>query len=250
MQGRERETGVIRTQWLELGSTSLIGKRILLVDEVGLGALYTSFIITLFNSLSFRCVFFVWFWELVGDAACSWWTTWCELPFLSLNCCPHAAGVWRGPAAAAAVVAAAAVAASAAAFAAAAAAVAVAAAAAAAAAVGAAPAAVAPSPALAYTEGMLVQDGTAAPSPNPTPPPPHSCSQVDDSRQTLAYAVRELQADIAAQAAALTAAGEAVPTTQLGVYVLHNKQRPKKGTLPEGVPQFVAQVGGWAGGWG
>jgi hypothetical protein len=70
---------------------------------------------------------------------------------------------------------------------------------------------------------------------------------VDDSRQTLEYAVRELQADIAAQEAALAAAGRPVPATQLGVFVIHNKQRPKVGALPQGVPQFVAQVRGWGG---
>lgn len=71
--------------------------------------------------------------------------------------------------------------------------------------------------------------------------------QVDDSRETLDYAVRELQADIVAQEAALAAEGRPVPPTHLGVYVIHNKCRPKKGRLPAGVPQFVAQVGGGGG---
>ncbi|EFN59731.1 hypothetical protein CHLNCDRAFT_133324 [Chlorella variabilis] len=65
--------------------------------------------------------------------------------------------------------------------------------------------------------------------------------EVDDSRETLDYAVRELQADIVAQEAALAAEGRPVPPTHLGVYVIHNKCRPKKGRLPAGVPQFVAQ---------
>lgn len=65
--------------------------------------------------------------------------------------------------------------------------------------------------------------------------------EVDDSRQTLEYAVRELQADIQAQEAALAAEGRQAPgSTHLGVFVVHNKLRPKKGVLPEGVPQFVA----------
>lgn len=65
--------------------------------------------------------------------------------------------------------------------------------------------------------------------------------EVDDSRQTLEYAVRELRKDIAAQEAAVAAAGEAaLPPAQLGVFVLHNKERPKKGVLPAGVPEFVA----------
>ena len=66
--------------------------------------------------------------------------------------------------------------------------------------------------------------------------------QVDDSRATLAYATRELLADIAAEEGALAAQGRPVPPTRLGVFVLHNKQRPKAGALPEGVPEFVAQV--------
>ncbi|GAB4817279.1 hypothetical protein N2152v2_004325 [Parachlorella kessleri] len=65
--------------------------------------------------------------------------------------------------------------------------------------------------------------------------------EVDDSRATLAYATRELLADIAAEEGVLAAQGRPVPPTQLGVFVLHNKQRPKAGALPEGVPQFVAQ---------
>ncbi|KAI3429617.1 hypothetical protein D9Q98_005703 [Chlorella vulgaris] len=65
--------------------------------------------------------------------------------------------------------------------------------------------------------------------------------EVDDSRETLCYATRELLADIAQQEAALAAVGQPVPPTHLGVFVIHNKLRPKKGCLPAGVPQFVAQ---------
>ncbi|PSC67918.1 xanthine phosphoribosyltransferase 1 [Micractinium conductrix] len=65
--------------------------------------------------------------------------------------------------------------------------------------------------------------------------------EVDDSRATLAYAVRELQADVVEEEAALAAVGAPVPETHLGVYVIHNKLRPKVGSLPEGVPEFVAQ---------
>jgi hypoxanthine phosphoribosyltransferase len=67
--------------------------------------------------------------------------------------------------------------------------------------------------------------------------------EVDDSRETLGFAVRELLADIAAQEAALATAGQPVPPTHLGVFVIHNKLRPKKGVLPDHVPEFVAQVG-------
>lgn len=65
--------------------------------------------------------------------------------------------------------------------------------------------------------------------------------EVDDSRTTLEYAVRELLVDINAQTQEARAQGQDVPDTQLGVFVIHNKQRPKKGVLPAGVHQFVAQ---------
>ena len=65
--------------------------------------------------------------------------------------------------------------------------------------------------------------------------------QVDDSRQTLAYAVRELRADIAAEEAALAAAGQPVPPTQLATFVVHCKARAKAGELPADVPQFVGE---------
>jgi hypoxanthine phosphoribosyltransferase len=76
-------------------------------------------------------------------------------------------------------------------------------------------------------------------------------SQVDDSRKTLAHAVAELQADIAAERAAFrkqaaasssigdgacngSSSGEAAwVEPQLGVFVLHNKLRPKLAELPE-----------------
>lgn len=67
---------------------------------------------------------------------------------------------------------------------------------------------------------------------------------MDDSRQTLAFAVKELQADIAAQEAELEAAGQPVPPTHLAVFVIHCKQRTKAAELPAEVPEFVAQVGG------
>ncbi|PRW60399.1 xanthine-guanine phosphoribosyl transferase [Chlorella sorokiniana] len=66
--------------------------------------------------------------------------------------------------------------------------------------------------------------------------------EVDDSRQTLAYAARELLADIAADEAALAAAGTPVSQpTRLGCFVIHNKAREKVAQLPEGVQQIVGQ---------
>lgn len=39
MDGKPRESGVKRTQWLEAGSAQLAGKTLLIVDEVGAGTL-------------------------------------------------------------------------------------------------------------------------------------------------------------------------------------------------------------------
>ncbi|KAL8809968.1 MAG: hypothetical protein Q9223_005066 [Gallowayella weberi] len=53
--------------------------------------------------------------------------------------------------------------------------------------------------------------------------------EVDDTRTTLEYAVKELQKDV--QTAA-EKAGSA-ETTQFSIFVLHNKDKPKKGHLPQ-----------------
>ncbi|KAF8063722.1 XPT1 [Scenedesmus sp. PABB004] len=58
--------------------------------------------------------------------------------------------------------------------------------------------------------------------------------EVDDSRKTLAHALAELEADVAAERAAHEGAGGAPwAAPELGVFVLHNKQRPKLASLPE-----------------
>ncbi|RJE27419.1 phosphoribosyltransferase [Aspergillus sclerotialis] len=54
--------------------------------------------------------------------------------------------------------------------------------------------------------------------------------EVDDTRTTLEYAVRELQKDLEAAQKQLGREGE---TTNFFVFVLHNKNKPKKGLLPE-----------------
>jgi hypoxanthine phosphoribosyltransferase len=46
----------------------------------------------------------------------------------------------------------------------------------------------------------------------------------------LDYAVRELQKDVEEQA---KKTGRTDHNTQFGIFVLHNKAKPKKGTLPE-----------------
>ncbi|KAK5132701.1 hypothetical protein LTR08_008745 [Meristemomyces frigidus] len=53
--------------------------------------------------------------------------------------------------------------------------------------------------------------------------------EVDDTRTTLEYAVRELEKDVASAAKELSRTGE---PTQFSVFVLHNKDKGKKGHLP------------------
>ncbi|KAK3342680.1 phosphoribosyltransferase-like protein [Neurospora tetraspora] len=55
--------------------------------------------------------------------------------------------------------------------------------------------------------------------------------EVDDTRTTLEYAVKELQKDVEAARQALGEGEE----TQFAIFVLHNKDKPKKGTLPEDI---------------
>jgi hypoxanthine phosphoribosyltransferase len=54
--------------------------------------------------------------------------------------------------------------------------------------------------------------------------------EVDDTRTTLEYAVKELEKDVEAARQALGGAGE---KTKFSIFVLHNKNKPKKGSLPE-----------------
>ena len=54
--------------------------------------------------------------------------------------------------------------------------------------------------------------------------------EVDDTRTTLEYAVKELQKDVA-KAAEL--AGREAEDTKFSIFVLHNKDKEKKGHLPE-----------------
>ncbi|KAI5815184.1 phosphoribosyltransferase-like protein [Pyronema omphalodes] len=54
--------------------------------------------------------------------------------------------------------------------------------------------------------------------------------EVDDTRTTLQYAVQELEKDVKQAAREL---GRENEETKFFVFVLHNKDKPKKGTLPE-----------------
>jgi len=53
--------------------------------------------------------------------------------------------------------------------------------------------------------------------------------EVDDTRTTLEYAVRELEKDVAEAA---KQAGRDKESTQFSIFVLHNKDKDKKGHLP------------------
>ncbi|KAI9777663.1 MAG: hypoxanthine-guanine phosphoribosyltransferase [Candelina submexicana] len=54
--------------------------------------------------------------------------------------------------------------------------------------------------------------------------------EVDDTRTTLEYAVKELQKDVETAKQKLGREGE---KTKFSIFVLHNKDKPKKGHLPE-----------------
>ncbi|PHH66483.1 hypothetical protein CDD81_6958 [Ophiocordyceps australis] len=54
--------------------------------------------------------------------------------------------------------------------------------------------------------------------------------EVDDTRTTLEYAVKELEKDVEA---ARQKMGGDQPKTQFSIFVLHNKDKPKKGKLPD-----------------
>jgi len=53
--------------------------------------------------------------------------------------------------------------------------------------------------------------------------------EVDDTRTTLEYAVKELEKDVEAARARM---GGDRPKTEFCIFVLHNKDKPKKGILP------------------
>jgi hypothetical protein len=66
---------------------------------------------------------------------------------------------------------------------------------------------------------------------------PTSCAQVDDSRKTLSCAVTELQKDIEQERQQHEAAHPDTPwdAPEIGVFVVHNKQRMKLAQLPESI---------------
>lgn len=65
--------------------------------------------------------------------------------------------------------------------------------------------------------------------------------EVDDTRTTLEYAVRELEKDV------LTAqqkSGREGEKTTFSIFVLHNKDKKKKGQLPEDIMYLAARTVG------
>ncbi|KAL2890109.1 hypoxanthine guanine phosphoribosyltransferase [Ceratocystis lukuohia] len=56
--------------------------------------------------------------------------------------------------------------------------------------------------------------------------------EVDDTRTTLEYAVKELEKDVEIARQRL---GATAPKTQFGIFVLHNKDKTKKGFLPPSI---------------
>jgi len=65
--------------------------------------------------------------------------------------------------------------------------------------------------------------------------------EVDDSRMTLQYAVSELQADVDRLVAGLPESEREVNQTQFAIFVVHNKLKPKTGTVPEHIPYFSGE---------
>ncbi|KDQ13102.1 hypothetical protein BOTBODRAFT_67053 [Botryobasidium botryosum FD-172 SS1] len=62
--------------------------------------------------------------------------------------------------------------------------------------------------------------------------------EVDDSRTTLQYAVSELQKDVELQLLAFPEEERDALRTKFAIFVVHNKLKPKRGTLPPGLPYF------------
>ncbi|WVQ75255.1 hypothetical protein IAR50_004868 [Cryptococcus sp. DSM 104548] len=67
--------------------------------------------------------------------------------------------------------------------------------------------------------------------------------EVDDTRTTLMYTVKELQIDINKQLELVEDVEERErlrAETKLGIFVVHNKLKPKAGQIPEGVAYYSA----------
>ncbi|GMK56174.1 hypothetical protein CspeluHIS016_0300140 [Cutaneotrichosporon spelunceum] len=67
--------------------------------------------------------------------------------------------------------------------------------------------------------------------------------EVDDTRTTLVYTIKEMQKDIKKQLEAIEDPAERArlsEATKLGIFVVHNKNKPKAGEIPGDVAYFAA----------
>ncbi|KAF8511842.1 hypothetical protein BU17DRAFT_77478 [Hysterangium stoloniferum] len=63
--------------------------------------------------------------------------------------------------------------------------------------------------------------------------------EVDDSRQTLHYAISELQKDVERELQALPESERDAARTRFAVFVVHNKLKPKVKDLPIDIPYYT-----------
>ncbi|KII87206.1 hypothetical protein PLICRDRAFT_42856 [Plicaturopsis crispa FD-325 SS-3] len=63
--------------------------------------------------------------------------------------------------------------------------------------------------------------------------------EVDDSRKTLQYALSELQKDVENELQALPESERDAQRTQFAIFVVHNKLKPKLGSLPPDIPYYA-----------
>ncbi|KAI8461634.1 phosphoribosyltransferase-like protein [Phakopsora pachyrhizi] len=67
--------------------------------------------------------------------------------------------------------------------------------------------------------------------------------EVDDTRTTLSYAVKELEKDISNQLANLTPdATQKFPPTKFAIFVVHNKDKPKAASIPDHIKYFAGET--------
>ncbi|MBW0544255.1 hypothetical protein O181_083970 [Austropuccinia psidii MF-1] len=67
--------------------------------------------------------------------------------------------------------------------------------------------------------------------------------EVDDTRTTLSYAVRELEKDMAEQLSKLSEEERSqIAPTEFAIFVVHNKDKPKAATIPDHVKYFAGET--------
>ncbi|KAI0320866.1 PRTase-like protein [Amylostereum chailletii] len=65
--------------------------------------------------------------------------------------------------------------------------------------------------------------------------------EIDDSRKTLQYAITELQADVEKELLSLPEPEREAARTKFGIFVVHNKRKPKVGVIPSDIAYFVGE---------